>query len=455
MVHTGKPKKSVQRRRKAVEQANQESKASTQTVQSSSSTVPATLSQDYDDYALSFLFSSYILLPRELEEKHGFMSCIPPVWAQMDARSPLKPAAKAVGFCLLEAWSGIQPNNASSLSRSQYQTGIEALRKHLQSSKPVSDDVLMASLMLDFFEGVQAFCSSKPNVGPHMSGTAALVGLREQSPASDTDSQEVLLGARSQVVGRALLNRSPLPPGISTGTNVTHGIPQTPGYNFDNLSIELVKLLERAAELATETIVPSPRVLETIQQAIDLDEKFQAWKASVPPDWGPFPVSNLECIPQSVRDAGLYQDRCNIYKSINNANLLNCCCCSRIKIQMAIRACLDYLNHERPDAASAMAEGLIQELADEVCACIPFNLGDRMMPSRVDDKTVQYPSLEGSPLPEDHWLAAAAVGGWCITARMSELLAPGIPLRDLQRQWIIGQLQRVKSIYVVQPYKAV
>lgn len=447
--------KSVQRRKKAVEQADQGQEAPTQLIPHSSSNVPSTLSQDYDDYALSFLFSSYIFLPQELEEKHGFMSCLHPVWTQMDLSSPLQPAAKAVGFCLLEAWSGIQPNHASSLSRSHYLTGIEALRKHLNASKGVSDDILMASLMLDFFDGVQAFCSSKPNVGPHMSGTAALVGHRVRLPISEMHSQEVLLGARSQVIGRALLNRSPLPPGMSTGIGVTQAIPQTPGYNLDNLSLELVQLLEIAADLETVTAVPTPRILETIKQAINLDERFQAWKASVPSDWGPFPVSNSEWIPQSVRDAGLYQGRCNIYKSINDANLLNYCCCSRIKIQMSIRSCLDYLKRDRPDTASMMAEGLIQELADEICASVPFNLGDRMFPSRVDDKTVKYPFLEGLPLPEDHWLAAAAVGGWCITARLVELLAPGVPLRDQQRQWIINQLQRIKRIYVVQPYKVV
>jgi len=154
-----------------------------------------------------------------------------------------------------------------------------------------------------------------------------------------------------------------------------------------------------------------------------------------------------------VRDAGLYQDHCDIYKTIFIANIFISHCCSRIKLQLTILACLKHLKSDNLDTASVTALEITQELADTVCASIPYFLGDRMMTSRIDDKTVQYPHIAGLLVPDDHYVGAAALGGWFLAARLSELLSPRVPLRIGQRQWIEGQMQRIVKIYAIQPHK--
>lgn len=445
--------KSVQRRKNAIEKADRERIAGKHLAKLSSSSVPRVLSQDYEGYAVSFFLSSYVILPMDLEVRRGFLDCLFPVWVQTDPTSPLRPAVAAVALCLLEAWSQLKPDLPLSLSRSQYLKGLASLRKSLQSTEDIGDDVLMAALMLDMYEGVRSFLMSKPNNSPHVSGTTALVEYRRRLPFASETSQRVLLGARNQIVGRALSNTEPVPLNVSTWADRTQDVPKTPGFRFDDLNLEVANLQALASRLSSDTTAQDLPVLGILRKATELDQRLLAWTSTVPDDWVPTRFSGPECILQSVRDAGLYQDHCDIYKTIFIANIFISHCCSRIKLQLTILACLKHLKSDNLDTASVTALEITQELADTVCASIPYFLGDRMMTGRIDDKTVQYPHIAGLLVPDDHYVGAAALGGWFLAARLSELLSPRVPLRIGQRQWIEGQMQRIVKIYAIQPHK--
>lgn len=445
--------KSVQRRKNAIEKADRERIAVKQLAKVSSSSVPRVLPQDYEGYAVSFFLSSYVLLPMDREVRPGYLDCLFPVWVQTDPTSPLRPAVAAVALCLLEAWSQLKSDLSLSLSRSQYLKGLASLRKSLQSTEDIGDDVLMAALMLDMYEGVRSFLMSKPNTSPHVSGTTALVEYRRRLPFASETSQRVLLATRNQVVGRALRNMEPVPFNVSTWADRTQDVWKTPGSRLDDLNLEIANLQALVSRLRLDITTQDFPVLSILRKATELDQRLLAWTSTVPDDWAPTRVSGPECILESVRDAGLYQDHCDVYKSIFIANLFNSHCCSRIKLQLAILACLKHLKSANHDIASVAALEIIQELADTMCASIPYYLGDRMMIGRIDDKTVQYPHIAGILVPDEHYVGAAAMGGWYLAARLSELLSPRVPLRIGQRQWIGGQMQRIKNIYAVQPHK--
>jgi hypothetical protein len=446
--------KSVRRRKNGIEKADRERIAGKQLAKLSSPSAPRVLSQDYEGYAVSFFLSSYILLPKDLEVRRGFLDCLYPVWVQTDSTSPLRPAVAAVASCILEAWSLLKPDLPLSLSRSQYLKGVAALRKSLQSTEDVGDDVLMAALMLDMYEELRSFFMSGRNNSPHVSGIMALVEHRRRLPLTSETSQRVLLGARNQIVGRALSNAEPVPLNISTPADMTQDVPTTPGFRLDDLNVELANLQALASRLNSDTTVQVLSVLGILKNATELDQRFLAWSSTVPDDWVPIRVSGLDCIPQTVRDAGLYQEHYDIYKSIFVAYTFNSYRCSRIKLQLTILACLKHLNSSNFDIASVTALEITQELADTICASIPYHLGDRMTAGRIDDKTVQYPHIAGFSVPDAHYIGAAAFGGWFLATRLSELLSPRVPLRVGQRQWIGSQMQRIMKIYTIQPPKA-
>jgi hypothetical protein len=446
--------KSVRRRKSAIEKADRERIAGKQLAKLSSPSAPRVLSQDYEGYAVSFFLSSYILLPMDLEVRRSFLDCLYPVWVQTDSSSPLRPAVAAVASCILEAWSLLKPDLPLSLSRSQYLKGVAALRKSLQSTEDVGDDILMAALMLDMYEGLRSFFVSKPNNSPHVSGIMALVEHRRRLPFSSETSQSVLLGARNRIVGRALSNAEPVPENLSTWADMTPDVPKTPEFRFDDLNVEVANLQALASGFESETTVQGLSVLGILEKATELDQRLLAWASTVPGDWVPSRVSGPECIPQSVHDAGLYQEHCDIYKSIFIAYTFNSYCCSRIKLQLTILACLKHLNSGNFDIASVTALEITQELADTICASIPYQLGDRMTTGRIDDKNVQYPHMAGLSVTDAHYAGAAAFGGWLLATRLSELLSPRVPLRVGQRHWIGSQMQRIMKIYAVQPHKA-
>lgn len=443
--------KSVRRRKNAIEKADRERIARKQLAKLSSPSVPRVLSQDYEGYSVSFFLSSFILLPRDLDVRRGISDCLHPVWVQTDSRSPLRPAVAAVASCLLEAWSHLKPDLPLSLSRSRYLNGVAAIRKSLQGTEDVGDDVLMAALMLDMYEQLRSFWTSKPNTGPHLSGAMALVEYRRRLSFASEMSQRVLLGARSQIVERALSNTEPVPSTVSTWAGMTQDVPKTPAFRLEDIEIEVANLQALASRLNSDTTVPDLSILGILKEATELDQRLLAWTSTLPDDWAPTQVSGLECIPQSVRDAGLYQDHCDIYKNIFIVSTFNSYCCSRIKLQLTILACLKHLNSSSFNTVSVTALEIIQELADTICASILYHLGDRTTIGRIDDKTVQYPHIAGLPVRNGHPVGAAAFGGWLLTARLSELLSPRVPLRVGQRQWIGGQMQRVMKIYAIQP----
>jgi len=76
-----------------------------------------------------------------------------------------------------------------------------------------------------------------------------------------------------------------------------------------------------------------------------------------------------------------------------------------------------------PNDSNSLAHSttMIQILADEICASIPFILGDRVEPGSIGDENVQYPYLEGESVPKSHYWMAPAVGGFNLSMGLAGL----------------------------------
>ncbi|KAH6682696.1 hypothetical protein B0J14DRAFT_632375 [Halenospora varia] len=70
---------------------------------------------------------------------------------------------------------------------------------------------------------------------------------------------------------------------------------------------------------------------------------------------------------------------------------------------------------------------------DDICASIPYHIGDRIKPGAIGDRRVQYPQLPGKKFSDAHYLTAPALGGFALLP-MGTVLGMKIKLRDGQRE---------------------
>ena len=323
------------------------------------------------------------------------------------------------------------------------------MRDRLQRTDSVSDEVIMGVLMLDMYENLLSFLTARRNKAPHMSGTVALIERRMKKPFTSKTSQKLILGTRSQIVGRALSNTEPVPQTLRSWSQMSGDMPTTPGFRLDGLNIEVSNLQAIASQLTHNKEATEELAVRILDQAIELDQQLSTWTESLPSDWMPTRVSGLDYIPQSVCEAGLYQNYCDVYKSVFIASTFSEYYTSRIKLQTIILTCLKRLDHDESSTLMAASSLIIQDLADTVCASIPFHLGDRGTVGRIDDTNAHFPCGAGHAIPDGHHAISAAFGGFFIAPQLALLLSPCVDLRCGQKQWIGGQLSRVKRIYLI------
>jgi hypothetical protein len=105
------------------------------------------------------------------------------------------------------------------------------------------------------------------------------------------------------------------------------------------------------------------------------------WQEIVPAHWIPIRVSGEKFISPSIRAAGLYQDYCDHYVNLFLLGLWNKVRMSQIETKNIIVSCLSELPSSSSDPVYlSSAQSGIQTLIDDICASIPYYLGDRTEP---------------------------------------------------------------------------
>jgi hypothetical protein len=160
--------------------------------------------------------------------------------------------------------------------------------------------------------------------------------------------------------------------------------------SLDNINLNLAKL---QASVARNTSTGSSNTTldtqETLQNTRCIDGQLVGWGGILPLSWFPIRVTGDSCIPPSTRQAGLYQTHCHVYLSVSIVYLWNRQRISRVRAQTII---LTQLSLQEPSPSNytsqAACEHKIQQLADDICASIPFYLGDRTRSGKMGDRNV-------------------------------------------------------------------
>lgn len=167
----------------------------------------------------------------------------------------------------------MNPNSPQSLARSHYVQGVAAVRRHLQTADDIDDDLLLATLLLDMYDGITSFCGARPHEGPHVAGSGALIENRRGIPVNNKASQGTLLWVRIRLVDRALMKRESISNNVLrwTASTPTNSIPPTPEIGLEEIDVEVANLYVAASRLAADPAERGVSQSEMLAKANELD----------------------------------------------------------------------------------------------------------------------------------------------------------------------------------------
>jgi hypothetical protein len=225
-----------------------------------------------------------------------------------------------------------------------------------------------------------------------------------------------------------------------------------PDVQLDNIKVDVTIFNTSVTRVLqsdeTNLISRQFEIRRLLCESLEIEKRLVDWMANLPASWRPVKVSGKNCISASIQRAGFYQSHCHVYPSLPVSKTWNKYRLAQISIQFGM---LNLLS--RFPSLSTAANDIstrrhrIQQEADDICACIPYHIGDRTAPGSVGDKGVKYPHPTGVRTPPPHYLHATAIGGYQLLDALTALVSMAVPLREGQREWISGQVMRVFKIY--------
>lgn len=224
--------------------------------------------------------------------------------------------------------------------------------------------------------------------------------------------------------------------------------PSSPRLLFQSTASQLVQLRHAWENMVIQPD-PTSRATAILNEATAIDNNLVFWSHRVPQHWVPIAAS---FIPQSVRNAGIYRNRCECYSDMWIAATWNSYRDCRILVQTIKLSCLRVLSARDSDGRITEAvTATIHKLADDSCASVPFFLGSQMESVRLRTHLVEYPFAETRPVTLTHKQAAPLMGPWFLFAFLRNLQNLDLRLPLEQQKWVQGQINRILGIYFQRP----
>ena len=239
-------------------------------------------------------------------------------------------------------------------------------------------------------------------------------------------------------------------------TDVFRTAPKNAAAHLTSATVNVADLRSSAksALLLPKNTESEKEVSDLLEYAISVDLLIATWPQSLPEDWNAKPSDRFDYpfgdVPKSTF---VYDDKMDVYLDLWVQSIWNQYRSARINVQKVILDCISWLGtaYEHQWYWRAMyAKMIVQEMADEICGSVPFALGTKMSGGPGDRNGVEFPYVGGQTASEDHRRAASALGGWHLLRPLRSCLGTDY-LRDGQKDWIIGQMQRISRIYALQP----
>ncbi|KAJ5114837.1 hypothetical protein NUU61_000596 [Penicillium alfredii] len=425
-----------------------------------SSLPPADLYQPMEDTVVPLLFNSYLYLPKDPFIRRGFMEILPQIYSNTKSGSHLHLTTLAVAFFSVAAWTG--QGLFLWASERYFTEALPKIRQALQRDEDSElDEILISILLLSTYEVslsqmpgihdltrcIKEFVAVKDCEHPlkaHLKGAVALINSRRSRRLPTPLSSIIDHAVEGQIIRTTRGLTAPMVPTPNVWPLSQTEALSSPSPLLASAASELVNLRQ-----AWETMMAQPpdenTAAVTLNKAKDIDTDLMTWAYAVPQYWVPVAAS---MIPQSVRDAGIYRHRCDCYTDMWIATTWNTYRECRLLIQNIILSCLRILMSEDPDGSKAAAVSLAaRRIVDDICATVPFFLGDQMESVRMKPGLVQYPSTETRPVTMTHRQSAPLMGAWMILPCLKNLHFSDLALPQEQSDWVQQQMNRTLVIY--------
>lgn len=292
------------------------------------------------------------------------------------------------------------------------QKTCNAIRDPVDSLK---DETLMAVLLLGLYERINASSSAASQKMPsdhtetappsanmtstHNAGAAALVKHRGVANVKSPVAIGLLFAVRTQLVEHAIEQGQAFkrcPDGLS---RVFAELPQNAAARLTSATTNIADLRScaKTALHQPHSAASEREVTDLLEYAISIDLLIAAWPESVPEDWQWTPATEFDHpgAPHSPtskhspqQHKGLssdqpstpytYKGSKDIYLDLWVMSIWNQYRAARIKMQALILSCITYLGSTHKANwywRKVYAKMIAQQMADEICASVPFALG--------------------------------------------------------------------------------
>lgn len=405
-----------------------------------------------EQQAVNSFFSTYIVIPRHPYSRRGYLDCLLPLYQKTRHDSLLSLATTAISLAV----QGGSPRTQHyrQISRSYFGKALvktsRAIRDPVES---VKDETLMAILLLSFYERVLAVAEAKQTSGVHDTGAVAIVKHRGKENGKSELSARLLLAVQTQVVEHCIQTSAPFG---KTSADLDSLRPNT----FDNAASRLTSLSASVSDLLAfanpilrnRNEFPSAEQLTSIlDYATKVEAQLATWPDSVSEDWWWKPSHTFDNLPSHERKLFAYNRRVDIYHDIWVASIWNSYRSAVLMIQYTV---LQTLGMQNPPPLSREATRIVtainkvQELVDDICGTVPFNLGTKTFGGPTDRKEVKYPDDGVNKPSQDYRKSASGLGGWFLIEPL-KTAAFAISLREGQQEWILRQIERIQRIYTI------
>ncbi|KAI4235404.1 MAG: hypothetical protein LQ352_008093 [Teloschistes flavicans] len=423
------------------------------------SSLPISLDQPPEQLAINAWMSNYVSFTRQSYSSRGYLDFLLPLYQNTRHDSLLSLATIAMALAIQGGSPRFQ--HYRQLSHSYFGKALlkasKAIRDPVES---VQDDTLMSVLILSFYEvggadtlkRVLAASEATPISGVHDSGAVALVKHRGKQNGTSELSARLLLAVQTQVVDHCIETSAPFGKTSADLDSLRPTNFENAASRLTSLSARLTDLMAFANPILRSCQLPSTdQLAEILNYASDVEAQVSTWPSYVPEDWRYKPSHTFDDLPSYESKLYVYNRRCDIYQDIWIASTWNSYRSTQLVIQYLILQTLAYLN---PDHHTPLGRRIftaicrVQEMCDDICASVPFNLGNKTFGGPFDRKEVRYPDDGVSKPTDDYRKSAAGLGGRFLIEPL-KTAKKAICLREGQSEWIGRQIERIQRIHLL------